>query len=128
MKPKVGVWIDKKKAVIVRLAGAHVESTTLRSAVQGHPHYAGGQERGGEKKYEERHAQQLNRFFEDVARQVDGPDGVLVFGPGEAKFGLLKHLKHRLEGAADPLAVESSDGMTDAQIVAKVKEHFDLVL
>ena len=52
MSHEVGVWIDHRKAVIVSIAEGHVTTRTLTSDVEPHPHYAGSQEGGGEKKYE----------------------------------------------------------------------------
>ena len=51
MSYDVGMWIDHKKAVIVSIAAGQVTTTTLKSDVGPHPHYAGSQERGGEKKF-----------------------------------------------------------------------------
>lgn len=126
MSHEVGIWIDHKKAVIVSISAGRVRTKTLLSDVGPHPHYAGSQEGGGEKKYEERHSQDLDRYFDDVISQLGEPDAVLLFGPGEAKL----QLKHRL-GRSKVLsesivAVESSDKLSDPQIVAKVKEHYGI--
>ena len=125
MSHEVGIWIDHRKAIIVTISGGHVRTKTLVSDVGPHTHYAGSQEGGGEKKYEERHSQSLDRYYDDVISRLGEPEAVLLFGPGEAKL----ELKHRLgrskvlsEGV---VAVESADKLTDPQIVAKVREHFE---
>src|SRR6185436_16691247 len=92
MSQDVGVWIDHKKAVIVSIAAGEVTTRTLESDVGSHPHYSGAQEGGGEKKYEERHNQDLARYFDDVIGQLGKPDAVLLFGPGEAKLQLKERL------------------------------------
>lgn len=48
---------------------------------------------------------------------------IQIFGPGEAKDGLLKrmekdNLKERI------VKIETADSMTDNQVVAKVQEYF----
>ena len=88
MSHEVGIWIDHKKAVIVTVSGGHVRAKTLISDVGPHAHYAGSQEGGGEKKYEERHSHGLDRYYDDVISQLGEPDAVLLFGPGEAKLQL----------------------------------------
>jgi hypothetical protein len=120
----VGIWIDHKKAVIVSISAGHVTTKTLESDVGPHPHFSGSQEGGGEKKYEERHSHELDRFYDDVIRQCGEPDALLLFGPGEAKL----QLKDRLgrSSAERNVAVESADKLTDPQIVAKVKEHYGI--
>ena len=126
MSQDVGVWIDHKKAVIVSIAAGQVTTTTLKSDVGPHPGYSGAQEGGGEKKYEERHNQDLDRYYDDVICQLGKPDAVLLFGPGEAKLQLKQRLGRSKVSSESIVAVESTDKLTDPQIVAKVKEHYGI--
>jgi len=126
MSHDVGVWIDHKKAVIVSIAAGEVTTRTLTSDVGAHPHYSGSQEDGGEKKYEERHRQDLDRFFDDVIGQLGEPDALLLFGPGEAKLQLKERLGRSKRLSASSMAVDTADKLTDPQIVAKVKEHYGI--
>lgn len=124
MGREVGIWIDHKKAVIVNISAGRVSTSTLVSDVAPHPHYAGSQEGGGEKKYEERHSHELDRFYDDVIRQVGASDALLIFGPGEAKLQLKARLDRSNALPKSIVAVESTDRLTDPQIVAKVEEHY----
>jgi hypothetical protein len=125
MSKNVGVWIDHKKAVIVSIAEGQVTTDTLKSDVGAHPRYSGSQERG-EKKYEERHNQGLDRYYDDVIGQLGKPDALLIFGPGEAKLQLKERLGRSKGSSESIVAVESTDKLTDPQIVATVKEHFGI--
>jgi hypothetical protein len=60
MNHKVGIWIDHKKAVVVSASASGVTAKTLESEVGPHTRYSGPQDRGGEKKYEDRHGQHLD--------------------------------------------------------------------
>ena len=124
MSYDVGVWIDHKKAVIVCIAAGHVTTRTLDSDVGPHPHYSGSQESGGEKKYEERHTRRLDQYYDEVIRQIGQPDALLLFGPGEAKLQLKDTLDRSHTSSERVVAVESTDKLTDPQIVAKVKEYY----
>ena len=126
MSYDVGVWIDHKKAVIVSIAAGQVTTRTLESNVGSHPHYSGSQEGGGEKKYEERHNQGLDRYFDDVIGQLGKPDALLLFGPGEAKLQLKERLGRSKLPSETIIAIESTDKLTDPQIVAKVKERYGI--
>ena len=126
MSHDVGVWIDHKKAVIVSIGAGHVTTRTLESDVRPHPHFSGSQEGGGEKKYEERHSHELDRFYDDVIRQLGEPDALLLFGPGEAKLQLKDRLGRSNALSDRIVAVASTDKLTDPQIVAKVKEHYGI--
>jgi hypothetical protein len=124
MSRDVGVWIDHKKAVIVSIEGGHVSTSTLASDIGSHPHYGGSQEGGGEKKYEERHTNDLDRYFDEVIGQLGEPDGLLLLGPGEAKLQLQERLGRSKAASERIVAVQSSDRLTDPQIVARVKAHY----
>ena len=126
MSHDVGVWVDHRKAVIVSIADGQVTTRTLESDVGPHPHYSGSQEGGGEQKYEERHNQDLDRYYDDVIGQLGKPDALLLFGPGEAKLQLKECLGRSQASSETIVAVESTDKLTDPQIVAKVKEHFGI--
>jgi hypothetical protein len=126
MSHDVGVWVDHRKAVIVSIAAGEVTTRTLTSDVGAHPRYSGSQEGGGEKRYEERHNQDLDRYYDDVIGQLGKPDALLLFGPGEAKLQLKARLR-RCQGAPESsVAVENTDKLTDPQIVAKVKEYYGI--
>jgi hypothetical protein len=126
MEQRVGIWIDHRKAVIVSASADEVTAKTLESSVEPHPHYAGSQEGGGEKKYEERHGLQLDRYYDAVISQLGQPEAVLIFGPGEAKFQLKERLSRSTALSESVVTVESADKLTDPQIVAKVKEHYGI--
>ena len=71
---RVGIWIDHRKAVIVSASAGEITAKTLESAVEPHPHYAGSQEGGGEKKYEERHALHFDQYYDAVINQLGQPE------------------------------------------------------
>ena len=126
MNHKVGIWIDHKKAVIVSASADGVTTKTLESDVEAHPRYAGQQDGGGEKKYEERHSQDLDRYYDEVIRQLTDADELLIFGPGEAKVELKKRLRRSKTHSERTIGIETTDKLTDPQIVAKVREHFGI--
>jgi hypothetical protein len=126
MSYDVGMWIDHKKAVIVSIADGHVTTKTLESEVGPHSRYSGSEEGGGEKKYEVRHNLRLDHYSDEVISQIGQPDALLLFGPGEAKLQLKDRLGHSHAASQCDVAVESTDKLTDPQIVAKVKEHYGI--
>ena len=78
----------------------------------------------GRRSTEERHNQDLDRYYDDVISQLGEPDALLLFGPGEAKLQLKERLGRSRGPSERIVAVESTDKLTDPQIVAKVKEHY----
>ena len=135
MNHKVGIWIDHKKAVIVSASAGRVTTTTLESEVGPHALYSGRagyrmpngpQDGGGETKYEGRYGQHLDRYFAEVISQLGEPETLLIFGPGEAKLQLKERLSRSTALTGCIIGIETTDKLTDPQIVAKVKEHYGI--
>ena len=133
MNHKAGIWIDHKKAVIVSVSANGVTIKTLESEIGPHARYSGrtgyptpdGPQGGrGEKKYEERHSQRLEQYYDEVIRQLGQPEALLIFGPGEAKLELKERLGRSKTFSDCSVDIETADKLTDPQIVARVKEHF----
>jgi hypothetical protein len=135
MNHKIGIWIDHKKAIIVSVSAGRVTAKTLESEVGPHARYSGRaryptaegpRDGGGEKKYEERYGQHLDRFYDEVISQLGEPEALLIFGPGEAKLQLKERLSRSKALSERVVEIETTDKLTDPQIVAKVKEHYGL--
>lgn len=126
MKHRVGIWIDHKKAVIVSASAGEVTTRTLESELGSHPRYSGAHDGGGEKKYEQRYDQHLAEYYDEVISHVGHPEALLIFGPGEAKLQLQERLGPPKGLPPGLVEIETTDTLTDPQIVAKVKEHFGI--
>jgi hypothetical protein len=50
----------------------------------------------------------------------------MIFGPGEAKLQLRERLSRSKSLSEHVDEIETTDKLTDAQIVAKVKDHFGM--
>jgi hypothetical protein len=134
MNNKVGVWIDHKKAVIVSASAGRFSTTTLESEVGPHARYSGRvgyptpdgpQAPGrGERSYEERYEQHLDRYYDEVISHLEQPEALFIFGPGEAKLQLRERISLSKSLSERIVAIETTDKLTDPQIVAKVKQHF----
>ena len=135
MNHKVGVWIDHKKAVIVSASANRVTAKTLESEVGPHARYSGragyptpdgSQDGRGEKKYEGRHGQHLDQYYDEVISLLGHAEALLIFGPGEAKLQLKERLSRFKLLSERIVGVETTDKLTDPQIIAKVKEHYGI--
>jgi hypothetical protein len=126
MNDKVGIWIDHKKAVIVSASADGVTSKTLESEVGSHGRFSGPLEGGGEKRYEERFGEHLDQYYDQVISELGEPEALLIFGPGEAKLQLKERLSRSKPLSESVVGVETSDKLTEPQIVAKVKKHYGI--
>lgn len=131
MGTRIGVWIDHKKAVIV-VAGQDT-AATVESDVPRHTRFSGGSGHPGghisqrgrsEKRGEERNRNALDQYFDDVIVKLGDAESVLILGPGEAKTQLAERLGLATKRPQPTIAMETTDKLTDAQIVAKVSRYF----
>lgn len=129
MRTHAGLWIDHRKAVVVTISDRGETTRQVDSDVEGHVRYSGGSGTSGSREgtgedTRERHFEgQLARYFDEVVDCVRDAEGIVIFGPGEARSQLKTHLERAGLGAR-VVAVEAADKMTDRQIVARVRQLF----
>lgn len=131
MNKQIGLWIDHKRAVILTISDDGETMQTLESGVD-KPSYRGAtrprtpysaQYQKGDDQLDKQFEGYLNKYYEKIIVLLRGAKSVLIFGPGEAKAELKKRLAR--EKTLIPIsAVETTDKMTDRQIAAKVRSHF----
>jgi hypothetical protein len=133
MANKAGVWIDHKQAIVILITDAGQEIKKIEFDV-GQPVEPGsGAPRTN--KYtpndfiaEDRRERKVDNdrrdYFDDVIASIRGADCLLILGPGEAKGEFRKHvMAKRLRGLT--IELETTDKMTDPQLAAKVRKHFN---
>jgi hypothetical protein len=122
MKTVVGLWIDHRQAVIVSVVGNAENIQRISSNVEGH-HRPSGMSGPADDARQRELTEHLNGYYEEVVSRIRDAESILIFGPGEAKGELKARLeRHKLGGRV--VGIETSDKMTDAQIVAKVRGHY----
>jgi stalled ribosome rescue protein Dom34 len=122
MKTTVGLWIDHRKAVIVFIEGEEEEIKLISSKEENHHGHSGVSKPADDLRQRELTGH-LNSYYDEVISCIRDAESILIFGPGEAKGELKKRLeKDNLGGCI--VGIETSDKITDPQIVAKVRAHF----
>ena len=132
MKTTVGVWIDRRKAVVVAATDDGEEMGLTISRVEKQLRRSGDSPLKGpyealqvpaDDSREKKLTGQLNIYYDAVIASIRVADSILLFGPGEAKGELQERIeKSRLRGRI--VAVETVDKMTDRQIAAKARQYF----
>jgi hypothetical protein len=125
MKKLAGLWIDHRKAVVVLINDKGEELREIVSGVEKHIRFSGGtaSEDGSTEDVRDRQfGNHLNKFYTEVIEMIRDFHVIQIFGPGEAKGELERHLLN--EGLkARILPIETVDKMTDRQIAAKVRAY-----
>lgn len=135
----VGIWIDHRHAMIVRLQeqsepfiteinAVDVEHDRRRDSYSGRPSkdswYRGVLYSPDDKKQRIRERQ---KFYEEIGLQLKQADNVWIFGPGDTRQELLNYL---INDGLIRINYDPTEAFTvrasKSQIVDRVREHFTL--
>ncbi|MDD2920742.1 MAG: hypothetical protein PHQ36_00510 [Anaerolineales bacterium] len=132
MQSHLGLWIDRKKALIVTFGDEGEDLKRVNnSSSQKHVRFRGGaraktpygaQFFSAEDQRDRHFMEQLNKFYDEVIVYLRGVESIMIFGPGEAKLEFQKRLKTAFPNL-NILVVETLDKMTDRQFAAKVRDR-----
>ena len=114
----VAIWLDHAEARVFHIQAEEVEEATFFAASEkSHRRHA--------REHDKAHPDDEKHFFHDIARSIEGNDGVLVVGPSTAKLAFLRYL-HTHDQAVERsvVGVETVDHPTDKQIVAYARAYF----
>jgi len=129
VKKQMGLWIDHRRAVIVGDLADDVKQ--IDSNMEKRVRYSVGRPGGGSKPHQissengrdRRFDDRLDRYYDEVIAQLTDATSILILGPGEAKIEFQKRLEtHNPRDCV--VTVKTTDKLTDDQIVAEVRQHF----
>lgn len=133
MSRTIGLWIDHKEAVLVSIKDGMTSVRRVESEVGTRFSPSGGWKAGGtamaqsivkEQKEDERRRHHLHAYYQELIKVLNSAEELFIFGPGEAKYELVKELEKTKGSHVRISAVETCDKMTEPQIAAKVREFF----
>ncbi len=113
------VWIDHQKAGVWQFTKSEQTHTVVHAHDQHQRVHSRKSTHGGHKSPADQ------RFFDDVAKALDGTHEILLIGPAQTKheFAAFLNAKHAPLGRA-VVAVETADHPTDAEVLAYARRHF----
>jgi hypothetical protein len=124
---RVGLWLDRGKAVIVSIADNIEAKRIITSAMEHYVLYSTVVPGDGspEEIRDRRFWNHLGEYYDKIIAHIRDATEIQIFGPEMAKYELQKRLES--EGLADRIvSLEETDKMTDIQIAAKVQQRFPL--
>jgi hypothetical protein len=127
MKSAAGLWIDHRKAVIVMITDQGEETKRITSNMEKHARFSGGsrsEEGGADNQRDREFTGHLTEYYDEVISCIRNAESILIFSPGEAKGELENRLVNKGLGKRI-IGIETVDKMTDRQIAAKVRQHFE---
>ncbi len=126
MMQQAGIWIDHRDAFVVLVGEGAEETRRIKSGMEKHVRFSGraaSEEGSADDQRDRQFAAHLDRYYDDVIAHVRDAKSIFLFGPGEAKGELEKRLASKGLGARI-VGVAIADKMTDREIAAKVRQHF----
>ena len=127
MKKQVGLWIDRNKAVIVTIVNSVEGRRIITSDMEHYVLYSSVVPGDGspEEIRDRRFWNHLGEYYDKIIAHIRDATEIQIFGPGEAKYELEKHLESK--GLAQHIvSMEDAEKMTDLQIGIKVQRRFPL--
>ena len=133
MEKNVGIWLDNEKAYIITLVDGNENVEKIESNVETRVRIEGETKSysrlGGmfinpQKKKTKRKNHQLKDYFNLIIRKAKDANGIYIFGPADAKTSLKKVVQQERNLTRKLRRVDSSDRLTENQMIARVKEVF----
>jgi len=133
MEKLYGLWVDHGKAVIVSLMNENHKVIHVESDIEGHFRLKDDSQsispsnlQGNtiESKMDSRYRNHLNIYFQHIIDLLKDAKRLFIFGPGEAKIELKKMIEKNKQFSNKISDIETTDKLTEPQIVAKVKKYF----
>lgn len=130
----IGIWLDKNNAHIVTIEN---NTETLKTIPSNMEHFnihggSGTRLKGGpqdvvqDSKYLEREKHQFRIYFNKIVSEIIDADGIVIFGPAEAKTKFKKELEeNHKEVNSKVKAIETADSMTINQTISWVRDFFN---
>ena len=125
MNKRVGLWLDRNKAVIVSIANNTEGRRIITSDMEHYVLYSTVVPGDGspEELRDRRFWNHLNEYYEKIVAHIRDAEEIQIFGPEVAKYELEKHLER--EGLAIHIvSMEDAEKMSDLQIGIKVQKRF----
>lgn len=125
MHKRVGLWLDRKKAVIVSIANNVEARSIITSDMENYILYSSVVPGDGspETIRDRRYWNHLGEYYDRIMAHLRDAGEIQILGPDVAKYELQKRLED--EGlAAQIVSVEDEGTLTNVQIAIKVRKRF----
>ncbi|MFK5959544.1 MAG: hypothetical protein QM495_11835 [Lutibacter sp.] len=133
MKQNIGIWIDTKQAVIIKLSNNKHAIRIIKSDIETRERVPGESKKFGrfggqymtfEKNKLNKRNEQTNKFIKSLLKEVQHCESVVLFGPSKMKNIFEKELSKNLQLTNKLVGVFNSKLLTENQMVAWVKDFY----
>ena len=127
MKKRVGLWIDRTKAVIVSIDNNVEHKRIITSDMEHYVQYSTVVTGEGSSAYirDSRFWSHLDGYYNSIIDHIHDAVAIQIFGPEGAKYELQKRMES-IGLAGHIVSVEDTHKLTDQQISKRVLQRFPL--
>jgi len=125
MNKKVGLWLDRNKAVIISIANNIEARRIITSDMENYVLYSSVVPGDGspEDLRDKRFWKHLGEYYDKIIEHIRDATEIQIFGPEVAKHELQKQLESA--GLAESIvSVEEAGKLSNIEIVSKVQKRF----
>ncbi len=135
MKRNIGIWIDSKRAVVIKLLNNTHSLKIITSNIETRERVPGESKRFGrfgnqylsyEKNRKNKRNQQTNQFLKLLFKNIENCESVVIFGPSNMKNIFAKEIKNNMQLTNKLVGIANSELLTENQMVAWVKKFFNI--
>ena len=133
---RIGIWLDHAKATLSDLSKGAVVVETVFSDKESEVRFKGetgdgtllGNNRSTNNEHHEhnRSVEIMDVYYRILADRIRHYDDILLFGPTGAKDELYNRLNADKHFAFKNIRVEMADKLTENQMIAQVKEYYNV--
>ena len=120
-KRVAGVYLDSQQAVVIRPAPDYEEGDYI---VQDKLEVEKNDRSGDKDSRNQAKQMDLLKYYKSVAALLLVYEELYIFGPGNAQEQFQNHLKGDAQFKQKDFSIDSSEQMTEPQMIVRVREHF----
>jgi len=133
MAGKSGIWVDSKKAIVVKLKNSDRTFKVIDSGMESREKKSGEGKKFGrfakqfltfEKRDQRKKNDLEKRYFKSILKEISGAEDLVLFGPSSTKHRLQREINSNNSVNINLKGVENADSMTDNQVKAWVLNYF----
>lgn len=129
MEMKIGIWLDRTNAIIVRIGENSYETSIVNSAIESARHPRCGTEGHctiiPEKKLKQRKLEITKKYYQAIIKNIYDASELFVLGPGMAKNELIDEIKNIKNFKPKIIGVASADKMSIRQLQSEMRAVFN---
>ena len=134
MKKNIGIWIDTKQAVVIKLSNNTHSIKKIESNIETRERVPGESKKYGrfgnqyltyEKNRLNRRNEQTKYFLKSLLKEIENCELVVIFGPSNMKNNFAKEIKNNMQFSNKLAGIANSNLLTENQMIAWVKKFYN---